>query len=342
MNVTTLAIDLAKRVFYLHGEDRGGHVVLREKLSRERLVVSIAKLPQCTIAMEAGAGAHHWARKFQSLGHQVRLIHPKFVRPFVKSNKNDWHDAAAICEAAQRPTMRFVAVKSTEQQDMLLAHRIRERLVGQRTGLVNQIRGLLNEYGVVIPTQVTRLRRMLPEVLEDAANGLTATARRLLAALSAELRELEERIKPFERDIERAAIEHEPCRRLRTIPGIGPMSATALVATMGDPDLFKNGRHFAAYLGLVPKQHSSGGKTQLSGISRRGDIYMRKLLIQGAHSVLQRIGQRTDRRSEWLRQLMARRGRTKTALALANKNARIAWRLLKFEESYEVSAPLAA
>jgi transposase len=341
MNVTTVGIDLAKRVFYLHGEDGRGHVTLHKKLSRERLPAVVANLPQCTIAMEAGAGAHYWARKFQGFGHEVRLIHAKFVQPFVKSNKNDWHDAAAICEAAQRPTMRFVAVKSTDQQDMLLTHRIRERLVGQRTGLVNQIRGLLSEYGVVIPTQVTRLRAMLPAALEDAENSLTVTARRLLSALSVELRELEARIQPFEREIEQTAVTHEPCQRLRTIPGIGPMSATALVATMGDPDLFKNGRHFAAYLGLVPKQHSSGGKTRLSGISRRGDIYLRKLLIQGAHSVLRRVEQRTDERSEWLKRLMARRGRMKTAVALANKNARIAWRLLKFEESYKTSLPLA-
>jgi transposase len=331
----TIGIDTAKRVFFLHGEDARGKVVLREKLTRERLVPFLGNQPVSVIAIEAGCGAHHWARALVRLGHEVRLIHPKFVRPFVKTNKNDWNDAAAICEAAQRPTMRFVAAKSLEQQDLLAVHRIRARLVGQRTGLCNQIRGLLAEYGIVLPQAISRLRRALPEVLEDAENELTVRGRQLIASLRQELCDLEERIKPYEHAIERASIDSGTCRRLRSIPGIGPIGATAVVATMGDPKAFKNGRHFAAFLGLVPRQHSSGGKSQLGRISRRGDVYVRRILIQGAHAILKRIDQREGPRTEWLRALVARRGKQIAAVALANKNARIAWRLLSEESFYE-------
>jgi transposase len=336
MNSTrTIGIDTAKRIFFLHGEDALGKVILREKLTRERLLPFLANQPVSMITIEAGCGAHHWARAFSKLGHQVRLIHPKFVRPFVKTNKNDWNDAAAICEAAQRPSMRFVATKSLEQQDLLVIHRVRERLVGQRTGLCNQIRGLLAEYGVVLPQSISRLRRALPEVLEDAQNELTVRGRELIASLFDELRSLEERIKPYVRAIEQASLDNGPCQRVRSIPGIGPIGSTALVATMGDPKAFKNGRHFAAFLGLVPRQNSSGGKSQLGRISRRGDVYLRRILIQGAHSILKRVDQINGPRAEWLRGLMARRGRQVAAVALANKNARIAWRLLSHEVFYE-------
>jgi len=230
--------------------------------------------------------------------------------------------------------MRFVAAKSLEQQDLLVVHRIRARLVAQRTGLCNQIRGLLAEYGIVLPQAISRLRRALPEVLEDAGNELTVRGRELIASLREELCELEERIKPYEQAIERASIDSGTCRRLRTIPGIGPIGATAVVATMGDPKAFKNGRHFAAFLGLVPRQHSSGGKSQLGRISRRGDVYVRRILIQGAHAILKRIDQRDGPRTEWLRALVARRGKQVAAVALANKNARIAWRLLSQETFY--------
>jgi transposase len=248
----TIGIDTAKRVFFLHGEDARGKVILREKLTRERLLPFLANQPVSLIAIEAGCGARHWARALARRGHEVRLVHPKFVRPFVKTNKNDWNDAAAICEAAQRPTMRFVATKSLEQQDLLAAHRIRARLVGQRTGLCNQIRGLLAEYGIVLPQAISRLRRGLPEALEDAENELTVQGRELIASLREEPCELEERIKPYEQAIERASVDSVTCRRLRSIPGIGPIGARAVVATMGDPKAFRNGRHFAAFLGLVP------------------------------------------------------------------------------------------
>jgi transposase len=332
---TTIGIDAAKRVFFLHGERADGKVVLRQKLTREQLMLYLANQTACTVALEAGCGAHHWARAFSKLGHEVRLIHPKFVKPFVKTNKNDWNDAAAICEAAQRPTMRFVAPKSLEQQDLLALHRIRARLVEQRTGLCNQIRGLLAEYGIVLPITVSKLRSALPDVLEDAESELTVRGRRLIASLRDELYSLQERIEPYERAIEQASVENETCRRLRGIPGIGPISATAVVATMGDPKVFKNGRHFAAFLGLVPRQHSSGGKSQLGRISRRGDVYIRRILIQGAHTILRRIDHRSGPRADWVRELVARRGKKIAAVALANKNARMAWRLVCEGCSYD-------
>jgi transposase len=331
----TIAIDTAKRIFFLHGEDAAGKVVLRQKLTRDQLMCFLANQPRSTIALEAGCGAHHWARAFSKLGHEVRLIHPKFVRPFVKTNKNDWNDAAAICEAAQRPTMRFVAPKSLEQQDLLALHRIRSRLVTQRTALCCQIRGLLAEYGIVLPITVPKLRRALPDVLEDAENELTVRARRLIASLQEELISLQARIEPYEQAIEQASMDSEDCRRLRAIPGIGPISATAVVATMGDPKMFKNGRHFAAFLGLVPRQHSSGGKSQLGHISRRGDIYIRRILIQGAHTTLRWIERRNGSRADWVRALIARRGKKVAAVAIANKNARMAWRLLCEGASYD-------
>jgi transposase len=327
-HLQTIGIDTAKRIFFLHGESASGKVILRQKLTRERLIPFLANQPPSTIAIEAGCGAHHWARAFSKLGHEVRLIHPKFVRPFVKTNKNDWNDAAAICEAAQRPTMRFVAPKTLEQQDLLALHRVRARLVSQRIGLCNQIRGLLAEYGIVLPVTVPKLRRTLPNVLEDTENELTVQGRRLIALLRDELCSLQELIDPYDRAIEQASLDSEACRRLRAIPGIGPVSATAVVATMGDPKVFKNGRHFAAFLGLVPSQHSSGGRSQLGRISRRGDVYIRRILIQGAHTTLRWIDRRAGPRAAWVRELVARRGKKIAAVAIANKNARMAWRLI--------------
>jgi transposase len=330
----TIGIDAAKRIFFLHGENAAGKVVLRQKLTRENLIPFLVNQPRSTVAMEAGCGAHHWARAFSKLGHEVRLIHPKFVRPFVKTNKNDWNDAAAICEAAQRPTMRFVAPKSLEQQDLLALHRVRARLINERTALCCQIRGLLAEYGIVLPVTVPRLRRGLPRVLEDAENGLTVRGRQLIASLRDELYSLQERIEPYEQAIEQASMKSDACRRLRDIPGVGPISATAIVATMGDSKVFKNGRHFAAFLGLVPAQHSSGGKSQLGRISRRGDVYVRRILIQGAHTTLRWLDRRQGPRAAWVRELVARRGKKIAAVALANKNARMAWRLIHEGSSY--------
>lgn len=338
MNVKTLAIDLAKRVFFLHGEDEVGHVAFREKVLRARLVERVAQLPPCTVVMEACGGAHYWARRFVQHGHTVRLINPKFVKPFVKSNKNDWNDAAAICEAAQRPTMRFVAPKSVYQQECLALHRIRQRLVMQRTAVVNQARGLLQEHGVVIANGIGCVRRELPRILEDATNELTPRMRALLAALAVELRSFDERIEPIDAEIARTAREEPRARRLLEVPGIGPLTATALVATIGDATLFRNGRQLAAFIGLVPRQCSSGGKSQLGTISKRGDTYLRTLLIHGGRAVVRCAARKSDGRSRWVQQLIARRGKYRAMVAVANKNARVAWALLSHEQPYRQTA----
>ena len=334
MNLSLLAIDLAKSVFQLHGVDSSGKVVLQKRLSRERLIEFIANLPRCTIAMEACGGANYWGREFEKLGHTVRLISPQFVKPYVKSNKNDSADAAAIAEAASRPHMRFVPVKRIEQQDIQGLHRVRERLVKSRTALVNEIRGLLGEYGIVLPTTVRKLRSLLPTILTQQEPELTSMSRDLFSTLLEELSELDQRIARLEERLEAIYQSHPACQRLSKIPGVGPMTATALLAAVSDPQSFKNGRQFAAWLGLVPKQHSSGGKERLLGISKRGDVYLRKLLIHGARSVAWRVKDRTDSRSLWVQSLIERRGVNRAAVALANKNARIIWTLLAKETNF--------
>lgn len=334
MHVTTLGIDLAKNVFQLHGADANGRPVFSERVSRRKLTEKIAQLPPCLIGMESCGGAHHWARRFRALGHRVRLVSPQFVKPFVKSNKNDRNDAEAICEAVSRPTMRFVAIKSVEQQDRQALHRVRQRLIGQRTALINQIRGLLTEYGIVVARQPASLRRRLPEILEDGDNELSVGARRLFAELYDELLQIQQRIEPVDREIRRIATEDEACRRLQAIEGIGPLTATAVTAVIGDAKVFKNGRQFAAYLGLVPRQHSSGGKPRLGGISKRGDTYLRTLLIHGARTTLRWARQKDTPRARWVMALVQRRGMQKAAVALANKNARAVWAVLARGEPY--------
>ena len=335
MNVTTVAIDLAKNVFHVHGADTSGKPVIRRRLTRAKLSPFIANLPPCLIGMEACGGAHHWARRFQAMGHEVRLISPHFVKPFVKSNKNDRNDAEAICEALMRPTMRFVGIKTVTQQDRQALHRVRDRLVGERTALVNQIRGLLGEYGIVVATGLSVLGRRLPEILEDAENELNPHARRLFADLYQELIELAQRIKPFDQSLQRTARQDEVCRRLVAVEGIGPVIARAVTASVGDPRVFKNGRQFAASLGLVPRQYSTGGKPKLGSISKRGDPYLRKLLIQGAVAAINRSSNKPSRKARWIQALVKRRGKQKAAVALANKNARVIWALLARGETYQ-------
>jgi transposase len=259
-----------------------------------------ANVPPCVVGMEACCGAHYWGRVIGRFGHTVRLIAPQSVKPYVKSNKNDANDAEAICEAVGRPQMRFVPAKSVEQQDIQSLHRVRSRLVSSRTQLANQIRGLLTEYGIVLPQHVSQLRRGLPLILEDATNELTAFSRRLFASLYNELLSLEEKIQSLDEQIWAVHQASEPCQRIAAVEGIGPLIATALVAAMSDGRTFKNGRQFAAWLGLVPRQHSSGGKARLRGISKRGDPYLRTLLIHGARSVVYRASRKTDRRSLWI------------------------------------------
>lgn len=333
-NVTLLGIDLAKNVFQLHGVDGKGNPILRKRLTRAKLVETIAKLPGCTIVMEACSGANYWCRKFSSFGHTTKLISPQFVKPFVKGNKTDRNDSEAICEAASRPTMRFVSPKSIEQEDMQAVHRIRSRLVQERTALVNQIRGLLMEYGIVIAQSVNKVRQILPEILEDGENSLSYNGRQLFADLYEELVEKDKRVSSYDVKINEIFKTNAMCQKISKIEGIGPITATAIVATIGEPKLFKNGRHFAAFLGLVPKQISSGNKERLLGISKRGDTYLRGLLIHGGRAVIRVVDNKDDTRSKWIKALKERRGINKTAVAIANKNARIIWALLAKDEEY--------
>ena len=337
MNATTVGIDLAKNMFHVHGADEKGHRVFTQRVSRSRLREFIANLPSCLIGMEACGGAHYWARCFQAMGHTVRLISPQFVKPFVKSNKNDRNDAEAICEAVCRPTMRFVAIKSIEQQDRQALHRVRQRLIGQRTALINQIRGLLSEYGIVIARQPAALRRRLPEVLEDGDNELSPSARCLFSQLHDELIEIQHRLNPVDQAIKDLAAQDETCRRLQDVEGVGPLTATALTAAVGDARVFENGRQFAAFLGLVPRQYSSGGKERLGGISKRGDTYLRTLLIHGARAAVRSARKKDTARANWIRRLEQRCGLQKTIVAVANKNARVLWALMARGEVYKAA-----
>ena len=284
--------------------------------------------------MEACGSAHYWARELQKLGHTVKLMAPQFVKPYVKSNKNDANDAEAICEAVARPTMRFVAVKTIAQQDIQAIHRVRSELVSHRTAKVNQIRGLLAEYGLAVGRRIEVLRTALPLLLEDAENGLTLDFRILLDELRQDLINLDERVQVMDKKIKTLANSHGEAKRLLAIPGIGPITATAIISAIGNGKQFKRGRDFAAWLGLTPRQYSSGGKERLLGISKRGDSYLRTLLIQGARAVLRVVGQKDDPRSRWLQNLCSRRNKNIAAVALANKNARIIWALLTKETDF--------
>lgn len=337
MNIKILGIDIAKNVFELHGVDEKGKTVLKKRLTRDQLSIFIAQLPPCLIGMEACGGAHYWARKFKQMGHGIKLMNPQFVKPYVKSNKNDSHDAEAICEAVQRPSMRFVGHKGIEQQDIQAIHRIRERLVKNRSALVNQIRGLLAEYGVVIAQGISHVRKRLPEIIEDMTNELSDRGRELFNDLLVQLYDADTKVEEYDKKIHRISKQNETCQRLMTIKGVGALTATAMIASIGDPNVFKNGREMAAFLGLVPKQRSSGGKQTLLGISKRGDRYLRCLLVHGARAVLTRGKNLPAKKAAWLKSLEERRGRNRTIVALANKNARIMWALMVNEESYRAA-----
>jgi transposase len=338
MKITLLGIDIAKNVFQLHGTDKQGKALLKKQLRRVELLAFIANLPTCTIAMEACATSNYWGRQFEKLGHTVKLISPQYVTPFTKGQKNDRNDAHAIAEAASRPTMRFVPIKNIEQQDIQSIHRIRQRLVAQRTALCNQIRGLLAEYGVFTPQGITHIRSRLLIILDDNNNELTIMTRQLILELYEEFKDTDQRVKKCDTKIKTVFSQNEACKRIAQIEGIGPTIATAIIATVGDTKYFKNGRQFAAFLGLVPKQHSSGGKPLLLGISKRGDRYLRTLLVHGARSVMYVVGEKKDPKSEWLKKLKSRRGLNKTCVALANKNARVIWALLSKGENYRKAA----
>jgi transposase len=337
-DVTVLGIDLAKQSFQLHGVDSNGITVLKKKLTRKKLGQFIALMPVCIIGIEACGGANHWLRVFEKFGHTVHMIAPQFVKPFVKSNKSDAADAEAICEAVQRPSMRFVPAKSIEQQDIQSLHRIRSQAVARRTAQANQIRGLLMEYGLIIPQGISYVRKSIPLMLEDGDNELTCIFRELLADLYSEMIHLDERIKNLENKLDAICAQNEDCQRLLTIPGIGLLSATAMIAAIGDINAFKSGRELAAWLGLVPRQHSTGGKPTLLGISKRGDTYLRTLLIHGGRTVVRVADKHSDQRSQWITQIEARRGKNISAVAVANKNARVAWALLSKKTNYQAKA----
>lgn len=336
MNITTLGIDLAKNIFQLHGADCSGKAQLKRTLTRNKLTNFIANLPKCRIVMEACCGANYWAREFSAYGHHVQLISPQFVKPFVKSNKNDRNDAEAIVEAASRPNMRYVTAKTITQQDMQSLLRMRESCVEMRTKISNQIRGLLAEYGIIFPQGICHLRKSIPKWFDrNIENGLTLIFKELLETQFNMFLAIEEQILQYEIKIKTIAKNHELCQRVQQIEGIGPITAIALLATLGNPNDFKNGRQFAAFLGLVPRQHSSGGRDTLLGISKHGDSYLRKILIHGARSIVLRSGKKQDPRSSWINKLKIRAGINRTCVAVANKNARIALAILKNNEAYQ-------
>jgi transposase len=336
MKLKRVGVDLAKQVFQLHGVDSHEQVKCRKQLKRGQMLSFFRQLEPCLVAMEACGSSHYWARELSALGHQVKLIAPQFVKPYVKSGKNDANDAEAICEAASRPNMRFVPIKSAEQQASQSLHRIRSRLIRARTALANEIRGLLAEFGLIEPVRgVTATRRLLQESLETADNGLPGKMRRLLRELQSELQEHDARLSRLDELLQQEAREDERVKRLLKIEGVGVISATALVSAVGDARHFSSARQFAAWLGLVPSQHSSGGKTRLGSISKRGDTYLRTLLIHGARAALNACKDKTDKRSRWVQQLQCRRNTNIATVALANKNARIVWAILSRGESYQ-------
>lgn len=341
--ISVVGLDLAKDVFQVHGVDSDGEVVVRKALKRRQLKEFFAKLEPCLVGMEACGGAHYWSRELTRLGHAVRMMAPAFVKPYLKSNKNDRNDAEAICEAVQRPSMRFVQPKCPEQQAVLHLHHGRQLLVRQRVALSNHLRGVLSEYGIVLPQGANRVSRQLPALLEDGDNGLPMLTRHLLAELKAEHDQLIERIGRSEAQLKAWHAGNAVSQRLAGIPGIGVLTATALAATVSEGQDFKNGRQLAAYLGLVPRQASSGGKERLLGISKRGDGYLRGLLIHGARAVIHhirrrlRIGQPGG--NAWVEQLLQRCHINEAAVALANKMARMAWVVVARGETYRPARP---
>jgi transposase len=333
--LTTIGLDLAKNVFHVVGCDSRGQQVLRKRLRRAQVLGYFSQLPPCRVGMEACAGSHYWGREIQALGHEVRLIPAQHVKPLVRGNKNDYNDALAIAEALGRPGLRFVGLKSAAQQDIQALHRLRSRCVAERTALCNQLRGLLAEYGIVLPRGVASLRRGIPELLEDADNGLSALFRRLLAERYRQLQELEGHLATYTRELAHHSTANEACQRLQTIPGYGPVLASVFHGAVGDGAAYRRGRDVAASLGLVPRQHSSGGKARLLGISKRGDRYLRSLLVHGARSVVSRAAGKHDPLNLWITRLRERRGFNRAVVALANKLARIGWAVLARNTTYQ-------
>ena len=338
MPVTRIGLDIAKSVFQVHGVDEQGKVVVRKQLSRRKVLAYFAQLPACRIGIEACGSAHYWGRELQKLGHDVRLMAVQLIKPYRTKPKNDRHEAEATCAAVSRPQRRFVPIKTVEQQAGLPVQRARELLVSERTAVANQIRGLLLEYGIAIAAGIQRLRRELPAVLSAEDETLPALVRTVGTELQARRQELDERIAGHDRQIAQVAKQSEAAKRLMQVEGVGPSTATAMVATVGDAKAFSPGRQFAAWLGLVPKQFSSGGKSVLGRITKHGNVYLRTLLIHGAWAVLQSTAKRTNAKRVWVEALRQRRGDNIAAVALAAKHARIVWALLARGQEYRVAA----
>ena len=338
MNIASIGIDLGKTTFHLVTLDDHGNIIIRKKFSRKQLLAYTANLPSSLVGIEACSGAHFIGARLRDQDHQVRLIPAQFVKPFVKSNKNDFIDAEAIAEAVSRQNMRFVPIKTDDQLDLQALHRVRDRLVHRRTAVINQIRGFLLERGITFAKGPANLRNRMPDIVEDADANLTPRMRTLLDRLWQEWKQLESGIETASDEIEQIASEDEACQRLRQIPGVGPLVSTATVAAIGNGAAFRKGREFAAWLGLVPRQYSTGGKTRLYGISKRGNTYLRRMFIHGARAVLMRVKYDTAGLGQWVHQLEARTTRNKVIVALANKLARIAWAVLFKGEAYRHAA----
>jgi transposase len=339
--VTTIGVDLAKTVFQIHGVDASGAIVIRKQLRRRQVLPFFRKQPPCLVGMEACATAHHWAREIAALGHEVKLMPPHYVKPYVKRNKNDAADAEAICEAVTRPTMRFVAVKSAEQQSVLMLHRTRELLVRQRTMLVNAIRAHMAEFGVVARVGLPQVKALFAVIAAPDDDRIPPLARTCLEGLARQLLSLEREISAAEQRIHAWHRASEVSRRLETTPGIGPITASALTASITDPSTFRSGRGMAAWIGLVPRQNSTGGKERMGPISKQGDQYLRWLLVAGAMTVI-RHAKRRGTTDPWLADIIADKPTKVAAVALANKNARIAWALLRHDGTYRRPATATA
>ena len=337
MTIEILGIDIAKNVFQLHGVNCNGRVVLKRRVMRDQLLEVLAQINRCTVVVEACTGAFYWARKFEALGHQVKIISPQYVKPFVRRQKNDGNDAEAICTAARQPHIPFVPKKTLEQQDIQALHRARQRMVNHRTAVVSQIRGLLLDRGFAMAKSITRARRLVPDILANFDNELTPMARDAIGELYDLFRDLDRRIASFDKKIEQVFRNSETCQRIATIKGVGPKTATAIVAAIGDGAEFKNGRHLAAWVGLVPRQFSSGDRKVLMGISKRGNQHLRSLLVHGARAVVRTAPDKADLNNQWVNQLRERRGFNRATIAVANKNTRIIWAVLRTGEPYRAA-----